>query len=919
MYSFIRICSNQIKLFWCLFLVIVIPSFIFPQNYLGNYTSHVSGGNSVKVFAGETSLEFIFYRSDILRVDFLPTLTTELDSSFVIIRDTTESVAVITNDFTDSLIISSSEIMIVCQKFPLRVKYFNSTYSLLLSEPSSGGIATNGNDRIVNFILDDEDHFYGTGERGTSLDKKGQSFSSYNTQIGGYTSALPTMNINIPFLANKKGYALYFENTYPGNFDLGNTNPNKFSYTTSGGELSYFLIVADNVPLQLEKYTWLTGRQPLPPRWAFGFIQSKFGYQNEAEARFTVQTLRQRKIPSDAIILDLFWFKNMGDISWDFTKWSDPFQMMTDFLDDGMKTIVITEPYIVEYLPNFQPAIANNFLASNSSGQPYLLPGWWSCGCNAGLLDLTNPSARQWWWDKHPIFFGDELSGIWTDLGEPENHPEGMTHFLGSRNKVHNIFNLLWAETIFNGFNQFRPNQRIFNLTRSGYAGIQRYGVIPWSGDVGRSFGGLEVQLPMLLNMGISGLGYHNSDIGGFCCGTTTPELYIRWMQFGTFSPITRAHGVGQPTEPWGYGEEAESISKKYIELRYQLLPYIYTMAYQNYKTGMPLARPLFFDHPEIGFLDNYSMSYMWGDALLVSPVVSEGAQTKDVYLPEGNWVNFWNDKVYAGGENYIVSAPLDVLPIFIKEGSVIPMQPVMQYTDEMPLDTLILVIYPSPGKAAEFLLYEDDGTTLEYQSGSYAITNINQFFTGNSLLEINIGASIGSFQGKLSNRTYLTEIHLIGNAPTGVFKNGFPVAIRSSYQDLRSNAEGYFYDGNVNLLYVQITGSTDSTYQVTGEGIILSAGENIDGYPENFVLKQNFPNPFNSTTTIRYELPELANVTLKVYNILGEKVASLVDEQKEAGRYRVQFNAGNLSSGVYIYRIDTGNFTVSKKLILMK
>ncbi|MCH9030046.1 MAG: T9SS type A sorting domain-containing protein, partial [Bacteroidetes bacterium] len=204
-------------------------------------------------------------------------------------------------------------------------------------------------------------------------------------------------------------------------------------------------------------------------------------------------------------------------------------------------------------------------------------------------------------------------------------------------------------------------------------------------------------------------------------------------------------------------------------------------------------------------------------------------------------------------------------------------------------------------------------------QSGSYAISNINQFFTGNSLLEINIGASIGSFQGKLSNRTYLAEVHLIGNAPTGVFKNGFPVAIRSSYQDLRSNAEGYFYDGNVNLLYVQITGSTDSTYQVTGEGIILSAGENIDGYPENFVLKQNFPNPFNSTTTIRYELPELANVTIKVYNILGEEVTSLVDEQKEAGRYQVQFNTGNLSSGVYIYRIDTGNFTASKKLILMK
>ncbi|HEY4643748.1 MAG TPA: TIM-barrel domain-containing protein, partial [Bacteroidota bacterium] len=499
-------------------VAVIVFSSAEAQVYLGNYTGHAIAGKAITVNAGSAAVRFTFYRPDVLRVDFLPDPTAVPDSSLVVVQDTTEIADYSVTERETALEISSTAITVACFKNPLRISYRNSAGRLLLQEPASGGLAADGEKRIATFSLDPRDHFYGTGERGTSLDKRGQAFDSYNTQTFGYTSPLPTMNANVPFLASTNGYALYFENTFPGRFDLGAADNSKFSYRASGGELSYYLIAGSSVPDQLRAYTWLTGRQPLPPRWAFGYIQSKFGYRDENEARAMVQTMRQKEIPCDAIVIDIYWFDHMGDLSWNLSAWPNPFQMIQDFLGLGVKTIVITEPYLVQYSVNFTPASAFGFLANDDQGQPYLIHNWWACNCDAGLLDLTDPAVQNWWWSKHPSFFGNQLAGIWTDLGEPENHPSGMQHLLGSAAKVHNVYNLLWAKTIFEGFASFRPNQRLFNLTRSGYAGIQRYGAILWSGDVGTTFGGLAVQLPMLLNMGISGLAYHNSDIGGFCC-----------------------------------------------------------------------------------------------------------------------------------------------------------------------------------------------------------------------------------------------------------------------------------------------------------------------------------------------------------------------------------------------------------------
>ena len=275
--------------------------------------------------------------------------------------------------------------------------------------------------RAAHVSIKPNEHFYGTGERGMSFDLRGQSFDSFNEQHGGYGApAPPTMNVNIPFVISSRNYGIYFDNTYEGHFDIGNSNANILTYSVDGGELSYYFIYDSTMKNVLSDYTWLTGRAPLLPKWAYGYIQSKFGYRNESDAAQMIKTMRDDSIPCDAIVLDLYWFQNMGDLSWNTDLWRSPNQITADFLKQGLKAIVITEPYIVQPSSNFSSADSLGYLATNSANQAYILNNWWSCNCNAGLLDITNPNARDWWWSKYCLIFSSGVSGVWTDLGEPE-------------------------------------------------------------------------------------------------------------------------------------------------------------------------------------------------------------------------------------------------------------------------------------------------------------------------------------------------------------------------------------------------------------------------------------------------------------------------------------------------------------------
>jgi alpha-glucosidase (family GH31 glycosyl hydrolase) len=840
-----------------------------------------------------------------------------------VIRDTTKPVTFHVTEFPEEIIIETDTLTLLCQKSPLRLTFYNQEGEKLLEEPQIGGLGFFNQGRIARFQLEPATRFYGTGARGLALDLHGFSFGCNNTQVYGYTQAQPEMNINVPVLMTNQGFAIYFENTYPGWFDLGESNPEIFSYLTSGGELSFFIMAGSTIPEQIEDFTWLTGRQPLPPRWAFGYIQSKFGYRNETEARELVQTMRSKKIPCDAIILDLYWFDHMGDLTWYHQNFPQPFQMMADFLTEGIKTVVITEPYITELSLNFSEGVAGGYFTKDQLGNTYLLENWWSDGSHAALLDISDPDAQTWWWNKHPVFFGNELAGIWTDLGEPERHPQDMHHYLGTAAKVHNIYNLLWAQTIFEGYQQLRPNERLFNLTRSGYAGLQRYGALTWSGDVAIAFSALAAQIPMILNMGLSGLAYHHSDIGGFTGGQVTPELFTRWMQFGTFSPIMRAHGHdSQPQEPWAYGAEAETIIKSFIELRYRLLPYNYTLAFQAYQTGMPLLRPLFFIDPTDEQLGNEQMTYLWGESILVAPIMISGSASRSVYLPSGEWIDFWTDTVYPGNQSVVVSSPLERMPLFIRSGSIIPMQPVMNYTDEYALDTLYLHVYPSEKGESRYSLYEDDGISLDYQSGNFAMIEFKlnpSLLLGIPTLSLTIGPSQGEFSGKGAHRIYLSVIHRVGSEPDQVLINDNILSEAGGMASLRSSNQGYFWDSGDQQLWIQFGTSTDSSYQVQIENIIYTNVPSLTPKNKVLFLYPNYPNPFNTYTVIRFSLNRTSQVILSLFDIQGRQVDLLLCGQMRAGEHEIRLEAEHLPSGLYFYRLEAQGEIVTRKLLLIR
>ena len=920
---------NIRKLLFASAICFLMAGSLPAQSYLGNFTSYSSNGNVVTIHADTAAITLMFYRPNIVRVDYLPSPSSRIPRSIVVIPDSNQQVAVTVTNDDSALVMTTSALNVICQKYPLRLTFRDAGNRLLVGEPDSGGLISYGAQRLANFAIQPTEHFYGTGERGTSLDLRGLNFDSFNEQHGGYpTGGMPaTMNVNIPFIVSSNHYGIYFDDTYKGYFNIGSSDPNILGYIAYGGELSYYLIYDPTYTGILSDYTWLTGRAPLLPKWAYGYIQSKYGYRNYQAAEQTIQTFRADTIPCDAIVLDLYWFANMGDLDWNTAAWPNPSQITSQFLSQGFKTIVITEPYITANSLNYQTAGQQGYFAKNQTGQNYTISNWWSCGCDAGLLDITNPAAQSWWWSKYQHIFNTGVSGLWTDLGEPERDYTDMQFYMGPDLEVHNVYDFLWARTLFDGFNNSFPNRRLFNLTRSGYAGIQRFGTVTWSGDVAKTFSGLAVQLPLLLNMGMSGIVYHNSDIGGFTGSSpTTPELYTRWMEFGAFCPLMRAHGYDGlgGTEPWVFGDSTEGIVRKMIDLRYSLLPYNYTMAYESYKTGVPLARPLVLEYPDDPNVTNESSAYMWGDDFLVAPVVQSGQTSQTFYLPQGKWIDYWNDKVYNGGTSIAVDAPINEVPLFVKAGSIIPMQPVMQYVGQYPADTIMLSIYPDPGIASSFTMYEDDGTSLDYQSGAFAETTFEDEMTtagsgGANVLNIFIGQSLGNYAGKRSSRVYICEVHKISYDPAAVQIGSLSLNRAGSGDSLENSKTGFYYNKASGVLFIKMSASSDSAYSIRVDSVEVTGVKKPPVNPSGYRLNQNYPNPFNPSTTISYRLPGRSFVTLKVYDVLGREVQTLVSGEESAGEHTIMFDGNGLSSGVYIYRLTAGLYRESREMLLLK
>lgn len=617
---------------------------------------------------------------------------------------------------------------------------------------------------------------YGAGERGHKLNLRGDTLVMFNRQNYGYTGDDPRisqMNITMPLFVSSDGFALLFDDFARAEMILGNPikyiteNPQPVSY--------YFIAGASTIADVSEQLSALTGRQDLAPFWSLGYITSKYGYHDQAETLGVVDTLRRDGYPLDGIVLDLYWYgkeQDMGRLAWDAEQWPDPQQMLADLKKQNVNLVAISQPYILRNgrgIDNYNELAEGNMLLKDTLGNDQEVKIWVGEG---GMFDVSNPDTRQWLADRYKQLTDMGIAGWWGDLGEPEVHPLSGMHANGLTAPLyHNQYGNDWSEIIYDLFKQEYPDTRLVTMMRGGTTGLQRYSVFPWSTDVSRSWGGLEPQIRIMLNSGLSGLGYMGHDVGGFAVDPDNPylpELYVRWLQLGLFSPIFRTHAQ-QFAEPYKY-PQYEGVIKQIIKDRYRWLPYNYTLAYENAAKGYPLVRPLNFTDPKHTF-DDITDEFLWGSEVLVAPVITEGATERSVTFPAGRWLDMANPgHVYPGYSTIKYPAPLNVIPTFVKAGAFIPMADYkMESTADYDPARLTINYYPVEGVESEYTLFDDNRTsTATIESGDYRLIT---FAGAPGGTQITASAS-GTYAGAPNDITLTFVIHRVAS-PVKLRVNG--------------------------------------------------------------------------------------------------------------------------------------------------
>jgi oligosaccharide 4-alpha-D-glucosyltransferase len=608
-----------------------------------------------------------------------------------------------------------------------------------LEDPNWKLLVTGGFDsghiRGLKLALPGDALWVGGGERATGLYRNGQRISLYNAPAYGYGEGQDQLNYSVPFVMSTAGYGLFFDNPAKGYIDFGKTTGGILEAAFESGRLDVFIVPGKDLNEILKRYSLLTGRQPLPPRWALGNFVSRFGYRSQQQAEDVVVQMRKDSFPMDALIIDLFWFgktiqETLGNLDWDKDNWPQPDKMIRGFAQENINTILITEPFTIEGTKEFKSSLPH--LALDSTGKPFRLTEFYFG--KGGLIDLFRKPAQQWFWQFYKRETDRGVAGWWGDLGEPEHHPKAIMHNLSDlgikrrvgANEIHNIYGHYWSGMVYENWIRDYPDKRLFFLNRAGYAGSQRYSIFPWTGDVGRNWSGYRAQMPTLQGMGLSGVPFIHSDAGGFAMtDKADPELYIRWLQFAAYTPIFRPHGsalgdltpentISLPSEPCFWDDDTKRKALKLIRERYRLLPYLYSTSWEHLQEGKPLMRPMILLDANNKNLQQAEDQYMWGSALLVAPVLREGETTRKLYLPEGIWYRFHDLSPEKGGQWISEPTAADRIPVFAKGGSFLPYwdKQVMQSTaDYRPQDTLTIRYFPGHSEDV-YTFYDDDGIT---------------------------------------------------------------------------------------------------------------------------------------------------------------------------------------------------------------
>jgi oligosaccharide 4-alpha-D-glucosyltransferase len=651
---------------------------------------------------------------------------------------------------------------------------------------------------------------FGGGERALPLNRRGYKLALYNNPWYGYSNGAENLNFSVPFFTSSAGYGLFFDNASAGQADIGKTNSQHFDVVFESGELNVYIIAGKNPTSVLSGFHQLTGTQPLPPRWALGNFMSRFGYSSQQQVNAILDTMLAEKFPVDAVIFDLFWFgdsiKNtLGNLEWvNKHKWPNPKCMIGEFAKKDISTVLIAEPFILKGTRTYQQAIP--YLATTQKGKPYELTNFYFGF--GGILDIFRKDAGDWIWKNHyQRQLNNGVKAWWTDLGEPEKHPEDIYHNLSSQgfkrkfaaNEVHNAFGHYWNKMLYSNYRQYLPVERLFHLNRSGFAGSQRYSIFPWSGDVSRSWSGLQAQPSLMLGMSMSGIPYIHADAGGFAGGEGDTELYTRWLQYAAFTPIFRPHGTALfgidpntfnfASEPALMPEPYRSYVRNAIRNRYALLPYNYTLAWKQTTKGEPLVAPLYYYYPLDTTALHIGDQFFWGESIMVAPVLEKAITERRTYLPPGIWYAFNHHLPIEGGSYINSNTNLASIPVYVKAGSIIPMEETVDIknTTQLTGKDISLHYYCNEGLSQGEIFVDDGINANSIGEGRYKIINIQAKGTNNKY-EFKCKTEGGDLNRQLLPSTLRFVLHGFDKQPTSILLNGKPLPLPMLNTDVTGN-----------------------------------------------------------------------------------------------------------------------------------
>ena len=653
----------------------------------------------------------------------------------------------------------------------------------LIQEDNSPALGWSGDEVWAWKKSRTNERYYGLGEKTGFLDKTGREYSMWNTDVfESHVESTDPMYVSVPFFIGfnpNNSFGIFFDNSFKSHFDFRLKENKTYAFWAEGGTLDYYFINGPGLKDVVSKYSDLTGKMPLPPKWSLGYHQSRYSYKNEDRVREIANNFRQRQIPCDTIHLDIHYMDDYRVFTWDEDRFFSPEKMISDLDDSGFKIVNIIDPGVKkdpEYKA-YQDGIKNDCFCKYMDGSLYSGDVWPG---ESVFPDFTQTKVRNWWKKMHRPLLEQGVRGLWNDMNEPAvfNKKSTMDEDVLHKNdgspdthkRFHNLYALLEGKATYNAIKEYKQ-ERPFVLTRAGFAGIQRYAAV-WTGDNRSFWNHLKLSIPMLVNIGLSGIPFCGADVGGFT-SDSNGELLVRWTQLGALLPFFRNHccldAINQ--EPWVFGEDYEEIIKDYIKLRYRLLTYIYNLFYRSSKDGLPVVRPLVMEYPEDENTHNLSYQFMVGSDILVAPVYEPDKEKQMVYLPEGTWFNFFTGEQYQGQKYIIADAPLDTMPVFVKGGSIIPLTEVQNYVGEKELSEVEFHIYLSENvEQNSYMLYEDDGISFAYQDEEFSLTEL-KYTKKDDRLILNIENKHDQFTD--SFKDYILKIKNIESSPEKIIING--------------------------------------------------------------------------------------------------------------------------------------------------